>query len=669
LVQQTYAQLRDAVETRSQAAVAHAIHVFHTLALLTPQLTQLCADWLAALQQRLHTAATQRPPPNVWQILSQLLEQIGAQHEALCVLHLVLTQLPHPERADRLLIADLLPASSPLTISSSSVSPTRASSAPSAWFRHTLTHPWWSAVLTLLQNELTRRTSSEGDALVNAFETLSSEYPRLVRQVMTCLRRWSGGGENDGNNTADDVATALLSGDEVKGLLRVFNACETEYFKRVAARLQEPIEALCVHAEKLRTSATETVRNAEATESEPSVPPVPEVHTVLTRLREEVEHVVAEFHSVGVFTTVTSAPAPMTLTSFPTVVNSLLLPRLIKSVASPLRLLLLKIDKLIATELSAYYVPETETSSSSPSQSPPLLLVHNIRLFNTLHVLQHGVRDIANHLQEVEGSDLLLEILHIAEGLSCQILEPLFSRMAKLCERTLTGALQTDYNSSSPFDRTESMPCSPYIKLLKRQILTFRAGIVSKFTSQSPLVLAQCQALARRIVVLFLRFAAMVRPLNESNDQIAKAKLVNDMAHLELALSPLLGSNLSQLGDTYKMLRAFKTLLFTETQLILSSPELTVLPPTLIAHHLFSRAPSELLLPYKILGWTMQQYSEYLDTHTERDVWHHALAKALESYQQFINKNGIKQFPEVYPVLLALGERIEKEERGRDAPS
>jgi hypothetical protein len=81
----------------------------------------------------------------------------------------------------------------------------------------------------------------------------------------------------------------------------------------------------------------------------------------------------------------------------------------------------------------------------------------------------------------------------------------------------------------------------------------------------------------------------MIRPLSESNEQTMKIKLINDMAHLELALSPLVGSNLSQLGDVYKMLRAFNTLLFTETHLILSTPELTVLPLTVIAHHLFSR--------------------------------------------------------------------------------
>jgi hypothetical protein len=79
----------------------------------------------------------------------------------------------------------------------------------------------------------------------------------------------------------------------------------------------------------------------------------------------------------------------------------------------------------------------------------------------------------------------------------------------------------------------------------------------------------------------------MMRPLSESNEQTMKVKLINDMAHLELALSPL--SNLSQLGDVYKMLRAFKMLLFTETHLILSSSELEVLPLTVIAHHLFSR--------------------------------------------------------------------------------
>jgi hypothetical protein len=89
-----------------------------------------------------------------------------------------------------------------------------------------------------------------------------------------------------------------------------------------------------------------------------------------------------------------------------------------------------------------------------------------------------------------------------------------------------------------------------------------------------------------RVVTLFLRYAAMVRPLNEHS---GKLKLINDITHLELALSPLVGSNLTSLGDAYKMLRAFKNLLFKETHLILSSSEVNVLPLTVIAHHLFSR--------------------------------------------------------------------------------
>jgi hypothetical protein len=76
------------------------------------------------------------------------------------------------------------------------------------------------------------------------------------------------------------------------------------------------------------------------------------------------------------------------------------------------------------------------------------------------------------------------------------------------------------------------------------------------------------------------------------------------------------------------------------------------------------RAPKELLLPYKTLGWTVQQYVEYLDTHTEQEIWQHALVKSLENYQRFINKNEIKQFPEVYSIFLSLGERIMKGEGG-----
>jgi hypothetical protein len=456
---------------------------------------------------------TQQPPPTVWHVLNQLLEQIGAQHEALSVLYRVLIRLPHSERADRLLVFDLL--SHPSLHSNDS---------PSLWFHRTLTSPWWNAILTLIQNQFTCRIGGRTvTSSWDAFETLSSEYPRLVRHLGMCVQRWSVS-RKSGDDTAasDDISTELLSGEEIKGLFRAFSACETEYFKRVTSRLHETIEELCTRIEKLRTTPTPTTtttatatvttttttgvtdNTTDSTESEGHVSPVPEVSTFLTLLREETERVVTELTPVGLLTTTS-----VSLVSN----NSPLLSRFVKSIVSSLRLLLLKIDKLIATELPIYYVPDSmEVQTSRSSQSSLPLIIHNARLFNTLHVLFHGVREIVSRIRPVEESVLLQEVLHTMEGLGRQILEPLFFVMTKHCERTLIGALQPDYSdntnsiSSTPgnitkltaSERSDSMPCSPYIKILKRQILTFRTNILSKFTSSSSLVLAQSQTLARR---------------------------------------------------------------------------------------------------------------------------------------------------------------------------
>ncbi len=73
-------------------------------------------------------------------------------------------------------------------------------------------------------------------------------------------------------------------------------------------------------------------------------------------------------------------------------------------------------------------------------------------------------------------------------------------------------------------------------------------------------------------------------------------KLAGDMAQLEMALAPI--QSLKDLGGPYKELRALRPLLFRENDQILGSPELSSLSLCTVMHHMFSRAPEELLSPH-----------------------------------------------------------------------
>lgn len=116
------------------------------------------------------------------------------------------------------------------------------------------------------------------------------------------------------------------------------------------------------------------------------------------------------------------------------------------------------------------------------------------------------------------------------------------------------------------------------------------------------------------------------------------------------------------IGYCYKILRAMRPFLFKSTEEISSGKlnELTILPPSIILHHLFSRAPSSFPSPYTLKNWTVIQYSIWLDKHNnEEEIWEF-IKSSLEIYAQQINAKGEKEFSTIYPIILNLGSNLMK---------
>jgi conserved oligomeric Golgi complex subunit 5 len=70
----------------------------------------------------------------------------------------------------------------------------------------------------------------------------------------------------------------------------------------------------------------------------------------------------------------------------------------------------------------------------------------------------------------------------------------------------------------------------------------------------------------------------------------------------------------------YRALRSFRHVLFTDTPQLLASPFLRDVPPTVLAHHLLSRAEGAVETPMKRSGLTPPQYSLWLDSHTQQEI-------------------------------------------------
>ena len=81
---------------------------------------------------------------------------------------------------------------------------------------------------------------------------------------------------------------------------------------------------------------------------------------------------------------------------------------------------------------------------------------------------------------------------------------------------------------------------------------------------------------------------------------------VQDMAELEAAVADYL-LPVDAVGAPHRALRAFRPLLFLGARELAASPLVPALPPSVVLHHLFSRAPAALQSPHARAGFTPAQ--------------------------------------------------------------
>ena len=123
------------------------------------------------------------------------------------------------------------------------------------------------------------------------------------------------------------------------------------------------------------------------------------------------------------------------------------------------------------------------------------------------------------------------------------------------------------------------------------------------------------QRLACRVLVFFVRHAALVRPLSVPG----KLQLAKDAAELEAAVEQHL-LPAEALGAPLRALRGFRRLLFVETPDVPGAAALRDVPPAVAAHHLFSRGPPALESPHVGAKLTPAQYSLWLDEHSDEEA-------------------------------------------------
>lgn len=280
---------------------------------------------------------------------------------------------------------------------------------------------------------------------------------------------------------------------------------------------------------------------------------------------------------------------------------------------------------------------------------------------------------LCQHLQDIHGSisamtkglptiasDVLSPSLNTIYEVACDSVTSLFQSMVDRLESTI---LQIHNQNFSPLGTDAAMDnnSSPYMEELQKHISHFRTEFLSKLLPSSAKVISigtetictrLVRSMASRVLIFFIRHASLVRPLSESG----KLRMARDMAELELAV----GQNLypvEQLGAPYRALRALRPVIFLETSQLGASPLIQDLPPSVVLHHLYSRGPDELQSPMQRNKLSPLQYSLWLDSQGEDQIWK-GIKATLDDYAVQVRARGDKEFSPVYPLMLSLGSSI-----------
>lgn len=258
------------------------------------------------------------------------------------------------------------------------------------------------------------------------------------------------------------------------------------------------------------------------------------------------------------------------------------------------------------------------------------------------------------------AAEVLSSSLGTIYGVACDSVTSLFQAMLERLESCILQIHEQNFGALG-MDAAMDNNSSPYMEELQQCITHFRREFLSRLlpTSASASSVGSetictrlVRSMASRVLIYFIRHASLVRPLSESG----KLKMARDMAELELAV----GQNLfpvEQLGAPYRALRALRPIIFLETSQLAESPLLQDLPPSVILHHLYSRGPEELESPLQRNKLTYLQYSLWLDSQGEDQIWK-GIKATLDDYAVKVKARGDKEFSPVYPLMIRLGSSL-----------
>ena len=221
---------------------------------------------------------------------------------------------------------------------------------------------------------------------------------------------------------------------------------------------------------------------------------------------------------------------------------------------------------------------------------------------------------------------------------------------------------QEEFNSSTG--------SSLYIRELQ-QVLQRVCRDYLQLYNCKPILSVYMSQLATRCIELFIRNASILRPMSD----VTRTRLIKDSNEIEAIIQSQLNVKLTDLGVSYKQLKAFRHLLETKSPYDSTSVQNSslggevcdeqhyegvlsqLLPCNILLHYLFSYAPHEMKSPHQNLDWTVTRYSDWLDKHGNEKERLLVVKACLESYVNLVKQRKETKFASIYPLMIRLLEK------------
>ncbi|KAL8566375.1 hypothetical protein ACOMHN_049333 [Nucella lapillus] len=470
---------------------------------------------------------------------------------------------------------------------------------------------FWEDVTRMLTKEFSDAAESSS-FLKQAFE---GEYPKLLRLYSDLWRRLqqfsltmavsaSAGGASElvppeSAEKEEDIFTpsdrASVTYDSEKALRDTLSNFETAYLSRSLSRLFDPI-------------------NLVFTSSTCDPPTSEEVDNIVKTISSELH--------------VSSVDMKLSIT-------------IAKNVAKTIQLFCVKSEQLLCTDGEASQV----IGPASGGQT------RNSATVNTLFHFHQAVSKVLSGLTSFpeEARHCVDSSLEKVVQLMGAAISPLLSSLSDALEAIILTMHQEDFSGPAPSGNQEAAPCSLFMKELQGFVARCHADYLSQFHCKD-FILDHVLPVARQSVELFVRHASLIRPLGEGG----KLRLAADFAQMEMAISPFC-RRVADLGRDYRILRAFRPLLFQTVEHVSQSPALgEIIPYSCVLHFLFARAPTELRSPHQVSDWSVSRYSAWLDDHPAESDRLQLIKGALEAYVKLVRQRQSKEYAPVYPIMLDL---------------